>query len=245
MPRHQDRSPARRATWAAACLLAGLWPLAQAVAETPPPEKPAVRHSLNTGFLSADPRHWEGVFERPGREVFDKRFQIVAATGVRPGMTVADVGAGTGLFTVLFARAVGPRGKVYAVDISKRLIASIRKRAADYHVANVESVVSGPKDTLLAKDSVDLVFVCDTYHHFEYPLAMLKSIARALRPNGELVVVDYRRIPGESTPWVMSHVRAGEEDVTREIEAAGFKLVGKGELLRTNYLLRFRKPGEE
>jgi ubiquinone/menaquinone biosynthesis C-methylase UbiE len=204
-------------------------------------EGPAVSPGLNSPFVGTDVSHWQGVFERPGREVFDQRFRIVKATGARPGMTVADVGAGTGLFTMLFARAVGPKGKVYAVDISKDFVADIERRAAAYHVGNVAVVLSNPRDTLLPWDSVDLAFVCDSYHHFEYPRAMLDSIARALKPDGELIVVDFRRIPGVSSPWVMQHVRAGEAEVTKEIKAAGFELIGKEGVLRVNYFLRFRK----
>jgi len=180
-------------------------------------EVPAVSPALNSPFVGTDASRWQGIFERPGREVFDQRFRIVQATGVRPGMTVADVGAGTGLFTMLFARA------------------------AAYHVANVAVVLSNPKDTLLPWDSIDLVFICDSYHHFEYPRTMLDSVARALKPDGELIVVDFRRIPGVSSPWVMQHVRAGEAEVTKEIKAAGFELIGREGFLRENYFLRFRK----
>jgi predicted methyltransferase len=212
-----------------------------------PPAAPAAREvaavspRLNSPFVGTDSSRWQGIFERPGREVFDQRFRIVQATGIRSGMTVADVGAGTGLFTMLFARAVGPEGKVYAVDISKDFVADIERRAAAYHVANVAVVLSSPRDTLLPWDSIDLAFICDSYHHFEYPRAMLDSIARALKPDGELIVVDFRRIPGVSSPWVMQHVRAGEAEVTKEIKAAGFELVGKERFLRVNYFLRFRK----
>jgi ubiquinone/menaquinone biosynthesis C-methylase UbiE len=204
-------------------------------------EVPAVSPALNSPFVGTDASRWQGIFERPGREVFDQRFRIVQATGVRPGMTVADVGAGTGLFTMLFARAVGPEGKVYAVDISKDFLADIERRAAAYHVANVAVVLSNPKDTLLPWNSIDLVFICDSYHHFEYPRTMLDSVARALKPDGELIVVDFRRIPGVSSPWVMQHVRAGEAEVTKEIKAAGFELIGREGFLRENYFLRFRK----
>jgi predicted methyltransferase len=217
----------------------------RAEAETRDAESPAVGPRFNSGYLDPDVDRWRYVFENPGREVFNQRFRIVQAAGVYPGMRVADIGAGTGLFTMLFARAVGPAGKVYAVDISPGFADAIARRAAEYHVDNVEAIVNDARDSGLAPDSVDLVFLCDTYHHFEYPRSMLDSIYRALREDGELVVIDFRRILGVSSPWVMTHVRAGAEEVTEEIRAAGFDLVEEHDFLRENYFLRFRKRPAE
>ncbi|MGB5832520.1 MAG: class I SAM-dependent methyltransferase, partial [Thiohalocapsa sp.] len=115
--------------------------------------------------------HWRKIFERSGREVFDKRFQIIEALGIQPGMRIADVGAGTGLYTLLFARAVGPAGRVYAVDISESFVEAITKRAIEYHVDNVVPVVNDQQNTELPPESVDLVFLADTYHHFESSIA--------------------------------------------------------------------------
>jgi ubiquinone/menaquinone biosynthesis C-methylase UbiE len=205
------------------------------------PAEPAVSPRINAYYEHADVDQWREIFERTGREVFERRFEIVKAIGVYPGMTVADVGAGTGFYTMLFARAVGDYGKVYAVDISESFVADIERRAREYRVDNVEAIVNDQKDTGLPEDSVDLVFLCDTYHHFEYPRTMLGSIARALREDGELVLIDFRRIQGVSSPWVMSHVRANRDEVTMEVQEAGFELVEELDLLRANYVLRFRK----
>lgn len=104
-------------------------------------------------------------------------------------------------------------------------------------------MVNTGDQTGLADDSVDLAFVAATYHHFEHPRSMLASIYRALRPGGALIVIDFRKIPGYSSPWVVNHVRAGRETVIREIQSAGFELQGERDLLRRNYFLRFTKPG--
>jgi ubiquinone/menaquinone biosynthesis C-methylase UbiE len=221
---------------------------AQAVAGGPQPgaaERPAVSPQLNQPFTDPDFDAWTQTFEHPGREVFDQRFRIAAALGLQRGQTVADVGAGTGLFTLLFARAVGATGRVYAVDISQSFLDKILERTVKYHVDNVVGILGTQRETGLAPSSLDLAFVCDTYHHFEYPQAMLASIARALRPDGELVVIDYERIPGIGSPWVLSHVRAGEARVTEEIEAAGFVKVGEEDFLRENWFARFRKREPE
>jgi SAM-dependent methyltransferase len=93
----------------------------------------------------------------------------------------------------------------------------------------------------LAPASIDLAFICDAYHHFEQPKAMLASIRRALRPGGTLIVVDFERIPGVSPDWILKHVRAGKEDFRAEIEAAGFGFVEEVKLMRENYVLRFSR----
>jgi ubiquinone/menaquinone biosynthesis C-methylase UbiE len=157
---------------------------------------------------------------------------------------VADIGAGSGLFTLLFAKRVGPRGEVIAVDIVPEFLEQIRQRAAAAGFKNVRTVLATEQSVELPPRSVDLAFVCDTYHHFEYPRNSLASIHRALKPGGELVLVEFKRVPGGSSDWVLNHVRAGEEVFTAEIEAAGFKKTGRADFLRENYLVRFRKVGK-
>ena len=198
--------------------------------------------AINAPFRDPDFRQWVERFEREGREVYDKRNAIVEATGVKPGMAVADVGAGTGLFTLLFARRVYP-GPVYAVDVSRPFVENILRRAREAGLGNVQGVVNSQEDSGLAPASIDLAFVCDTYHHFEQPQPMLASLHRALRPGGSLVIVDFQRIPGTSSRWVLEHVRAGKETVIAEVTAQGFRLVEDRPLMRENYFLRFvREP---
>jgi len=196
---------------------------------------------INAYYHGADHDRWRDVFESPGREVFDRRFQVAAALDLRPGMDVADIGAGTGLYTLLFARAVRPGGKVFAVDISESFVDGIMARTAEVKVDNVVPVVNRPRSAGLPPASIDLAFMADTYHHFEFPQAMLASIHQALRPGGILAIIDFRRMPGVSNGWIMSHVRAGREQVIAEFEQAGFRLLDEPVLLRTNYFLRFRK----
>ena len=184
-------------------------------------------------------------FESNGRDVFDHRQEIVAALELRPGMTVADVGAGTGLFTRLFSPAVGANGKVYAVDISKEFIDHIEKLAREQHMENIVGVVCKEDSAELPAESVNLVFICDTYHHFEFPQKTMHSIYTALKPKGQLVLIDYRRVPGVSADWVLEHVRAGQEVFTREIVDAGFKQIDeKKDLLKESYFVRFEKLGD-
>ncbi|EXJ14102.1 class I SAM-dependent methyltransferase [Imhoffiella purpurea] len=204
-------------------------------------ESPAVDPSLNNHYRHANPQRWQDIFEREGREVFDRRDEILRALEIRPGMRVADVGAGTGLFTLPFARSVGPTGIVYAVDISESFITSIGRRAAAEGLTQVAPVLNRQKEVALPDSSVDLVFICDTYHHFEYPETILDSIHAALAPGGLLAIIDYRREPGTSSDWILSHVRAGRKTVIAEVERAGFAFIDEPLRLRENYFIRFRK----
>jgi predicted methyltransferase len=225
-----------RKAWAAGMLAtAALLASASVLAEQ------SVAPAINRHYESADYQQWVSTFERAGREVYDKRAEIVTAVQVKPGMAVADVGAGTGLFTRLFAREVGPKGRVYAVDITPEFVTNTVRTAREQQLANVEGVVNTPTDTRLAPQSVDVAFLCDTYHHFEYPQSMLASLHRALRPGGRLVVIDYEKIDGRSSAWVMDHVRAEKAAVIREIEAAGFRFLGEERMLKENYFLRFAR----
>ena len=185
---------------------------------------------------------WVQRFERPGREVYDKREQIVATLRLKPGMHIADVGAGTGLYTRLFVPKVGSKGRVYAVDISKPFIDAIKKQAKSHGWNNVVGIVNNNTSTRLPKNSIDLVFVCDTYHHFEAPDKMLASIRRALKSGGRLVIIDFRKDPKVSSPWIFSHVRATRLQVIKEVRAAGYILVKNHGLLQHNYFLEFKRP---
>lgn len=216
------------------CLLAA-WGVSAAYAEE------SVAPGINRHYENPDFAQWRSTFEQPGREVYAKRLEILAASAVRSGMAVADIGAGSGLFTLLFAREVGERGRVYAVDIAPEFVAGITARAQAEGFGHVVGVVSEQRTTRLAPNSIDLAFVCDTYHHFEYPQAMLASIHQALRPGGRLIIIDFRREAGFSSPWVMGHVRAGETQVMDEVGAAGFTLSDRPDFLRINYFLTFTK----
>jgi ubiquinone/menaquinone biosynthesis C-methylase UbiE len=196
---------------------------------------------INAPYRNPSYEQWRQRLETESREVYVQRHAIVAAARARPGMAVADVGAGTGLFTRLFAAEVGAGGRVYAVDIAREFVlGNLRRARAEGH-DNVVGIESSQQDTKLAAASIDLAFICDAYHHFEQPQAMLASIRRALRPGGSLVVVDFVRIPGVSPDWILKHVRAGKEAFRAEIETAGFRFAEDVPLMRENYLLRFSR----
>ncbi len=186
--------------------------------------------------------YWIDRFDSESREVAAQRRAILAALEVEPGSDVADIGAGTGLFEPLLSQAVGAQGTVYAVDISPRFLRHLRNRKEAEGWSNVTVVAGTEKSPLLAPDSVDLVFICATYHHFTHVAETLASIKGSLRPGGRMVVVDFHRIPGESADWVVEHVRAGIEVVRSEIEAAGFRHTRTIEILKENFFLEFELP---
>ncbi len=223
-------------------LACGSFPMALQPAELAAQEA-SVRPGINDSFRDPNVEEFQGRFEIESREVYAQREAIVEACGLQPGMTVADIGAGTGLFTRLFSPKVGKDGRVIAVDISQKFLDHIRERSRELDQPNVDTLLCDPDSTRLPDSSVDLAFVCDTYHHFEFPQKTLASLHRALKPGGRLVVIDFRRVEGVSTDWVMTHVRAGQEVFEAEIEQAGFKKASeKSDLLRENYLLVFEKP---
>ncbi|MBM4071911.1 MAG: class I SAM-dependent methyltransferase [Planctomycetes bacterium] len=223
-----------------AFLVASLGLLGAATGSVPAQDK-SVRPGINKPFESPDVKGFIGKFEGESREVFSQRKEIVAACRIRPGMAVADIGAGTGLFSRLFAREVGPNGKVYAVDIAPDFVKHVESTCEKSGIKNVVGVVCAADNVRLPPRSIDLAFICDTYHHFEFPYKTMASIHQALRPGGRVIVIDFHRIAGKSRAWVLNHVRAGQEVVTKEIESAGFKSMGEESLLKENYLVKFKK----
>ncbi|HEY2784429.1 MAG TPA: methyltransferase domain-containing protein [Fimbriiglobus sp.] len=206
-------------------------------------QEKSVKPGINAPFKNPDVKDFQSKFEVESREVYAKRDKIVAACNLKPGMVIADVGAGTGLFTRLMAKEVGPDGQVFAVDIAPKFLEHIQKTSRAAGLQNVTPVLCNQDSVDLPANSIDLAFVCDTYHHFEYPKRTLASLHRAFKPGGRLVVVDFIRISGKSSDWILNHVRAGQEVVEKEIAAAGFEKTGaEKNLLTENYMIEFVKP---
>jgi ubiquinone/menaquinone biosynthesis C-methylase UbiE len=205
-------------------------------------QEASVKPGINDKFL--DPKlkveEWTEKFETESREIFLQREKIVAALELKPGMKMADIGAGTGLFTLPFSQAVGDTGKVYAVEIAKNFLEHIKARALKANVANVEAILCNERSVELPETSVDLAFICDVYHHFEFPKASLATLQKAIKPGGHLVLIDFKRIPGVSSDFIMGHVRAGQEVFEAEVTAAGFEKISEvSDLLKENYFVKF------
>ena len=224
-------------------LLAGLFASFAVLLPATTAAQHGARPDINQPFLvNPDVARWKSAFENQDREVYAKRSEILAAADVKPGMAIADVGAGTGLFTMMFAQAVKPGGRVYAVDISQAFIEHIRQTAKAQGLDNVTAIVNDGTEVQLPEASVDLVFMSDVYHHFERPGQTLESIRKALRARGLMVVIDYELIPGVTSPQRIQHLRADKQTAIKEIEAAGFQLVEEKKLMRENYFVVFQRP---
>ena len=189
---------------------------------------------------------WLGRFEIESREVYLHRAEVLKACRIRPGDHVADIGAGTGFYSRLFADAVKNDGKVFAVDISPRFIEHIDRQSRVDKVSNITSIQCSDRSTTLQPDSIHVAFICDTYHHFEFPRSTLESIHQALKPGGSMIVIDFERIPGKSREFLLGHVRAGKEVFRKEIEDTGFDFVEEVKIpgFEENYFLRFQKKAD-
>lgn len=205
----------------------------------------SVNPGINDSFRDPDPDKFVERFEIESREVFAKREEIVKAMNLKSDAVVADIGAGTGLFTRLFASKLGPKGQVLAVDIAQKFLDHIEVTCRERKLRNVETVLCKDDSTELPENSVDVAFICDTYHHFEYPQKTMTSLRKALKPDGRLYVLDFKRIEGVSKEWTMSHVRAGQEVFEAEIAEAGFRKVGEvKDIVEENYMVIFEPVSE-
>jgi len=209
-------------------LLAGL-----CAAEAVVAQEKSVKPGINKGYEKPDIEKIVKRFENPERDVVKKQPEIVAACKLKKGMVVADVGAGTGLYTRVFAKKVLPKGKVIAVDITPEFIKHVLKTCEEQKIKNVSGVLCKPASTELPKESVDVVFTCDTYHHFEFPFKMIASIRESLREGGHWVIVDRKEANG--------HVRADQKAVIKEVTSAGFELVDQSLPTDRHYQMRFKK----
>ncbi|MFO0953117.1 MAG: methyltransferase domain-containing protein [Isosphaeraceae bacterium] len=200
-------------------------------------------HDINKQFADPNVKDFVKRFETESREVFAQRQAIVDALGLKPGMSAADVGAGTGLFTRLFAEKVGSEGRVYAVDIAESFLKHIAEDARKSGQTQVKTIKGTQTSTLLPAASVDLVYLCDVYHHVEQPAPFLESIHAALKPGGRLVIIDFDKAKAKNAEFVKKHVRASKEVFVKEITSAGFEPVELpgAPALKENFFIAFQR----
>jgi ubiquinone/menaquinone biosynthesis C-methylase UbiE len=159
--------------------------------------------------------------EREERETEERPQAVIEALAIEPGQTIADLGAGSGYYSLRIAPIVGPRGKVLAVDVQRAMIASIEARARREGVANVETILASADDPHLPPASVDLVFMVDVYHELEYPYEVMRHVREALKPGGRVALVEYRK--EDPTVPIKEVHKMSEQQIIRELTAAGFK----------------------
>ena len=173
--------------------------------------------------------------DRPEREQEENPERALDAIGIRLGMIVADIGAGTGYMSLRMAKRVGPAGKVYANDIQPEMLRRLRQKAESAKLTNIETVLGSDVDPKLPAGQLDLVLMVDVYHEFSQPQKMLRRIRNTLKPGGHLVLLEYRK-EDPSIPILTVHKMTVEE-VKKELEAERFKLVQVIESLPRQHIL--------
>jgi ubiquinone/menaquinone biosynthesis C-methylase UbiE len=160
---------------------------------------------------------------------------------IAPGMTVADIGAGSGYFTERLARLVGPTGRVFATDIQQGMIDLLKRRLSGRKIQNVTVIRSEPSNPLLPAGTIDLALMVDVYHELGDPQTVLGHIRSSLKPDGRLVLVEYK---GEdpTIPILPSHKMTVAQAKT-ELEAEGFALTTANSSLPRQHVLIFTKVG--
>ena len=177
--------------------------------------------------------------DRATREQEEAPEEALQLIGIRSGMVVADVGAGSGFMTTRLARIVGPTGKVYANDLQPGMLQIVQNKARTEHLSNVEIVQGTEIDARLPASAIDLALLVDVYHEFWHPQEMLRSLRRSLKPNGELVLVEYRK-EDPRIPIADTH-RMSVADVRTEVQAEGFTFDRLVLGLPRQHIIVFRK----
>lgn len=178
-----------------------------------------------------------GILESPDRDEWQQPERIMDALGIADGTRVADLGAGGGWFTIRLARRVGPNGRVYAEDVQRQMIDSIRQRVTNQRLTNVETILGAVDDPRLPAN-LDAILVVDAYPAFSDPVAVLRHVARALAPHGRLGIVDFK-LDGVGGPGPPLDERLDPAVVRRDAEQAGLRLLREDTFLRYQYLLIF------
>ena len=179
----------------------------------------------------------------PARDQSMKPGQLMNEMGLKPGMTVADVGTGIGFMLPFLSRRVGPTGHVIGEDIEDDFLAMARQTAENQNLANVTFVKGTVTDPNLPAEGVDIILVVDAYHHFDYPEKMLAAIRKSLRPDGKLVIVEYyKRESAMPNGRALTHIRLDMPDVIKEVEANHFHLIEEKERIKNvQYMLVLEK----
>lgn len=177
--------------------------------------------------------------DRKGRDDVQRPTHVLDVIGVREGMTVADVGCGSGYFTVHLARRVGPKGRVFATDLQPEMLALLAKKTAAEKLANVIPVLATEADAKLAPGSLDVILLVDVYHELPKPTTTLAQFATALAPEGKLVLVEYRA--EDPKVAIKPEHKMTLAQIQKELAANGWTFVSSDESLPEQRIVTFRR----
>ena len=214
-----------------------LAPFLLAAAVAPPAFPQAAATPEDMHHRHGDPMAYIASLDDPARDAYQKPVEVMKALALRPGEVVADIGSGSGYFTVRFARAVGDTGRVYAVDVSPDMIRHLNHRLRDAGIRNVVPILADPDDPLLPDASVDRFVIVDTWHHVDDKAKYLGLLKRMLKPGGQVVHIDFKKqdLPVGPPPGM----KVAREDLVKQMEAAGFRLSAEHDFLPYQYFLVF------
>jgi len=187
--------------------------------------------------LHNDPKAYIGSLEDPKRDAYQKPQEVLAALDLKPGEIIADIGAGSGYFTFRLARHVSERGTIYAVDVTPDMILHINRVIRDLKVTNVASILADPDDPLLPVASVNRFFFSDSWHHIENQTKYLSLMKKMLKPNGEVVMIDFDKKETPVGPPLK--MRIAREDLIKQMTSNGFRLAKEHTFLPYQYFLIF------
>ncbi len=200
-------------------------------------DHPGAKSKAEIEKMHQDPKAYIAMLENPQRDAEQKPEEVLKALAIKPGEAIADIGAGSGYFAFKFARPVGDGGHVYAVDINSDMILFMNRKIRDMKLKNVSTILSAPDDPLIIDGSVNRFFVCNTWHHVQNRIGYLGLIKKALKPGGQIIVMDYKKeqLPVGPPP----EMKMAREEVLKEMEAGGFKLEKEYTFLPYQYFLIF------
>jgi ubiquinone/menaquinone biosynthesis C-methylase UbiE len=187
--------------------------------------------------LHQDSKAYIAILEDPARDAYQKPHEVMMSLGIKDGETIADIGAGSGYFTFRFARHVGEKGRVYAVDINPDMILYMNRRIREMKIKNVVTVLSAPDDPLLQEGSIDRFFICETWHHIQNQTQYLALMKKMLRPGGQVIMIDFQKKDLPVGP--PNEMKIAREDVIQEMQASGLRLAKENTFLPYHYFLIF------
>jgi ubiquinone/menaquinone biosynthesis C-methylase UbiE len=177
--------------------------------------------------------------DRSDRQAEERSDLAIKELNLKPGMVVADIGAGTGYYSIRLAKRVSPGGRVLAIDIQPEMLDRLRINANAANVKNVETILGSESDPRLPSGTVDLAIMVDVYHELSRPQRILEHIRDALKPDGELVLLEYRK-EDPSVPIRPEH-KMSVADVKAEVEPEGYQFVKTVETLPWQHIIIFRR----
>jgi ubiquinone/menaquinone biosynthesis C-methylase UbiE len=190
--------------------------------------------------LHSDPKAYIAALEDPKRDAYQKPHEVMEALAVKEGEVIADIGAGSGYFTLRLARHVGDKGRVYAVDVSPDMVRHLNGKIRDLGVLNVSSILAEPDDPLLPQP-VDRFLIVDVWHHIEDQAGYLALMKKQLKPGGQVVMIDFQKKELPVGPPV--DMKISREDLLKQMEGAGFRLAKEHTFLPYQYFLVFTPAG--